>query len=400
MGNIQAWATALVGIVVAAVALRLNRTGLVDRAVLLLLVGMMGATTLSMIVGEGVHDSGMILYPTVIVLGSLLLEPRTNRMLVALVLASVTLVWWLSSTGRIAPALAHMTDVTDLVAIVVVLLVQVVAVGLLSRGLYDSLREARRENAERRAAEEQVRRLNLELERRVEQRTAELAAANADLESFSYSVSHDLRAPLRVANSYASILREEFAAEWAPAARDLLERLLASNVRMSSLIDELLRFSRLGRRELNRREVDMEATVRKVIEEAAADAPGRDIKWVVGKLPAASADPGLIEQVFTNLIGNAVKYSGGEEQARIEIGYDDDGGRPSYFVRDNGVGFDMERAGRLFGVFERLHSDADFEGNGIGLAIAHRILARHGGRIWASAEPGQGATFRFDLPGE
>lgn len=396
--NQQAFWTSLTGLMVGGTSFLLNHLRRVDAAVQLLLVGMLIAVSVSMMAGHGIHDSGMILYPTVVVLGSLLLGPVAYRVLVSLVVASVFLIWWLGSTGRIAPEFRELTDISDLAAIVVVLALQAVAVNVLARGLFGSLREARRENVERRAAEEEVRRLNLDLERRVEARTAELAAANEDLESFAYSVSHDLRAPLRVAANYASILHEEHSGDWDPAARHLLDRIRLSNTRMNVLIDELLRFSRLGRESIGKTTVDMDMVARHAIDTLVAAAPARDVEWVLGGLPPAQADPVLIEQVFVNLLGNALKYTSKRERARIEVGFDEADGEPSYFVKDDGAGFDMRHVDRLFGVFERLHHAEEFEGNGIGLATAQRILHKHGGRIWALAEPDKGATFRFQLP--
>jgi signal transduction histidine kinase len=396
--NRQAFWTSLTGLVVGGGSFLLHHLRRVDAAVQLLLVGMLLAVSVSMMAGHGIHDSGMILYPTIIVLGSLLLRPVAYRVLVSLVVVSVVSIWWLGLTGRIAPEFRELTDVADLAAIVVVLALQAVAVNVLARGLFGSLREARRENVERRAAEEEVRRLNLDLERRVAARTAELAAANEDLESFSYSVSHDLRAPLRVAGNYASILHDEYSKDWDPAARHLLDRIRLSNTRMNVLIDELLRFSRLGRKSIVKTPVDMDAVVRHAIDTLVTAAPERDVEWVLGRLPVAMAEPVLIEQVFTNLLGNALKYTSKRERARIEVGFDEAGGEPSYFVKDDGAGFDMRHVDRLFGVFERLHHAEEFEGNGIGLATAQRILHKHGGRIWALAEPDKGATFRFQLP--
>ena len=397
-GNGQTFWTCLAGLVVAGIAYRLDRGGDVDAAVFVLLLGLLGAVTTTMSVGGGIHDTGMILYPMIIAIGSLLLQPRAYRLLVALVIASVVGVWWLSWSGRVAPEFRWYTDISDLFAVTTVLIVQAIAVDLMAQGLFRSLRQARRENAERRVAEEEVRLLNAELERRVETRTTELAAVNEELESFSYSVSHDLRTPLRVASSYAEILDQEFASEWDPDARRLLERILASNSRMNVLIEELLRFSHLGRRQIVKQHVYMQAVARGVIDLLTAGAPERNVEWVVGKLPPAWADPLLIEQVYSNLIGNALKYTGKRERARIEVGFDEDGGLPSYFVRDDGVGFDMRHAKRLFAVFERFHREDEFEGSGIGLATAQRILVKHGGRIWAESEPGKGATFRFQLP--
>lgn len=256
--------------------------------------------------------------------------------------------------------------------------------------------QARREQHTR-AAAEKVRRLNVELEQRVETRTAELAAANKDLEAFAYSVSHDLRAPLRVASSYAAMLKNEFASGWDPAAQELLARIVASNSRMNVLIEELLRLAHLGRKEIVKQAVDMTQIARGVVASLRAEAPDRVIEWTIGDLPPAWGDPVLIEQVFANLVGNAVKYTGTRERARIEIGCGGDG-HHTYFVRDDGVGFDMSKAHRLFQVFERLHYADEFDGNGIGLAMVERIVTKHGGTVRAESAVGQGATFRFHLP--
>jgi PAS domain S-box-containing protein len=245
----------------------------------------------------------------------------------------------------------------------------------------------------RRQAEQEVHLLNTELEQRVRERTAQLEAANRELEAFSYSVSHDLRAPLRSINSFTKILRDDFSADLNPIGRGFLDRVIDSSRKMNQLIDELLDFSRVNRKEISRRIVDMNDLVREVIESLATESSDRVIAWSVSDLPPLEADPTLMRQVFVNLISNAIKYTRKRDRAEIEIGCADG----AYFVRDNGAGFDMQYADKLFGVFQRLHRDDEFEGVGIGLAIIQRIIQRHGGQVWAEAKPDEGAVFYFTL---
>lgn len=226
---------------------------------------------------------------------------------------------------------------------------------------------------------------------------AQLEASNRELESFSYSVSHDLRAPLRAINGFSKILAEDFSQELSPMARGFLEKISASGAKMAQLIDELLNFSRIGRKPLNRQDVDLTALVKAVIETLAAETTGRQIEWRLMELPPANGDSALLQVVYTNLLGNAVKYSRHRSEAVIEIGSLMQDEELVYFVRDNGAGFDMQFADKLFGVFQRLHRDDEFEGTGIGLATVKRIVEKHGGRIWAEAAVDQGATFYFSL---
>jgi len=250
----------------------------------------------------------------------------------------------------------------------------------------------------RRAAEDEVARLNAELEERVAERTAELQVAVRELEAFSYSVSHDLRAPLRALDGFSQALIEDHGKALPEDGRRYLGIIRETAQKMGRLIDDLLDFARLGRQPLTRRPVDHDKLVRHVWDSLAAQREGRAITFCVGTLPPSEGDPALLRQVWINLLANAVKYSRRCEQAVVEVGsVVGDDGRIEYFVRDNGAGFDMRYAHKLFGVFERLHRAEEFEGTGVGLAIVQRIVTRHGGSVRAEGEPGRGATFRFTL---
>jgi len=242
---------------------------------------------------------------------------------------------------------------------------------------------------------ERVRAHAAELESKVRSRTAELEAANHELESFSYSVSHDLRAPLRAIDGYARMLDEDYAERLDAEGRRLIAVVRSNAKKMGQLIDDLLGFSRLGRQELLKRPVDMSALVKEVVQELD---PGRAAHIELGELPAAAADRALLKQAWLNLVGNALKYSAKRADPRIELGARREAHESVYWVRDNGVGFDMRYAEKLFGVFQRLHTSAEFPGTGVGLAIVQRVVNRHGGRVWAEGRPGEGATFFFSLP--
>jgi signal transduction histidine kinase len=281
--------------------------------------------------------------------------------------------------GRLAYIIHHVEDVTEFVRLKRL------------NNERDKATDELRSRAERMEAEVYARAQEVaEASRRLEE-------ANAELESFSYSVSHDLRAPLRAINGFSQALLEDYGSTLPPDGQSLLARMRENTKRMGQLIDDLLVFSRLGRKPLEMGPVDMAALAEAVVQEVRHADQGRNVEVIVGHLPTAMGDAGLLRQAVSNLVANAFKFTRPRARARIEIGSQADGDETVYYVRDNGAGFDMKYATKLFGVFQRLHRESDFEGTGVGLALVQRIVHRHGGRVWAEAQVDQGATFYFTL---
>ncbi len=255
-----------------------------------------------------------------------------------------------------------------------------------------------RDITERKHAERELERYRVHLEDLVEERTAELTGANQELEKFSYSVSHDLRAPLRHMSGFVELLKRRLGDHPDAVSRDYMNMISEASKKMGTLIDDLLNFSRLGHAQMQKRKVDLHALVKAVVQEVQEELKERKIMWEIEELPEVLGDQPLLRLVIVNLVSNAVKFTSTRTQAEIKIRCKDEGDKFIFSVTDNGVGFDMKFVNKLFGVFQRLHSQNEFEGTGIGLANIQRIISRHGGRVWAEGAVGQGAAFYFTLP--
>jgi signal transduction histidine kinase len=309
-------------------------------------------------------------------------------------LIEATIFWWpayrLSGAAKLFTALVSWATV--------LVLIPVLPRALALPGLAKINGELEREVRARRAAEAEVKTLNTDLEARVAERTRQLTEANREMEDFTYAVAHDLRAPLRHLHGFSTLLLEDPQTQRGDRLGHYSERIAIGALRMGALVDDLLAFARTGQTVTRLQRIDVNPLVAEVLEELTPSTAGRRIDWQIGALPAVLADPALLRTVWMNLLSNAIKFTAQRPAARIEVGTQPAAaGEAALYVRDNGVGFEMQYADQLFGVFRRLHRDEEFAGTGIGLATVRRIVERHGGRVWAEGRVDAGATVYFTL---
>jgi len=369
---------------------KLSLAGMVSLLSLLFFIG------LQMFHYQGIHDVVVLLYPLLFIIASLLLRGWKYYTVIALSFISLIRIGWLEMDGTLkSPVITvyfqNGSILAELISIIIILLVGATGIHLIIQNMLTNLSQAQ-------INEKALQEANRTLDLRVQERTNELQEANQELEAFAYSVSHDLRAPLRAISSFSRILSEDFQSYLSLEIHDYLQRMNASAIRMDNLITHLLEFSRLSRQPLHKTFIDLNILVKQVVEDLQPVIMNKMAKISISPLPPCLGDQSLIRLVLTNLMSNAFKYSRFQQAPEIKVGYQLTGKQTTYYVSDNGIGFDMKYVKKLFGVFQRLHTHDEFEGTGIGLAIVHRIIHRHGGEVWAEGKVGEGATFYFTLP--
>ena len=393
-GQVVRAATALVFLMVGVGAWIMLARGRVRVAVWLLFIGVWLVLTAAAYFNNGVRSTAIVFYPLVITLAGWMVSTRA-AMWCALATSAVTFGLVLGELQGLLPDSPPLTPVLRWVMLSFVFVFSAFLIGYFVGNYRMRLAEVSRLGRELAQRNDEVSRLNVTLEERVRERTAQLQAVNQELENFSYTLSHDLRTPLRSMVGFSGLLAESAGAKLDDESRGYLRRIAASGTRMSRLVDGVLEYTRLTRIEMVLRQVDLDAIVAETVEELGMRRP--DIEWVTGRLGMVRADPVMIRMIFRHLIDNALKFASGERRLRIEIGAESVDGVRWFFVRDNGIGFDMKHAEHLFSLFTRLHNDPEIDSTGAGLAIVKRLVERHGGAIHAEAAPGQGATFRFHL---
>ncbi len=372
--------------------LLMNHRGRTRLAGVLLMVEIWLLATVLALTPSGIHAPVVLAFIVNVLIAGLLFGGR-GGVIVSIIFGLTALgIALLETTGLLPASRGTQTTLSIWANVAMCLEFIVIFQFLANRSIKTALRQARE-------AETAIRQSRDELEARVQERTAELRKVNKELDAFSFSVSHDLRRPLRAVAGFTEILMSEHARELHGETLELLAGIKDGTLRMNQLIDDLLNLSRIDRQPLVPRTVNLTALARKTIDELRAEQQDRKMDIRVADLPDCMGDPALLRQVFVNLLSNAMKFTGNRPVALIEVGFKtEEGAQTIYFVRDNGAGFDMQYADKLFGVFQRMHSSEQFAGTGVGLSIVQRIIHRHGGKIWAEAAVDQGATFYFTLP--
>ena len=373
------------------ICLVINRSGHFRAAAILLLLSLWATVSHMALTAGGIDSVSVIIYLPIIVTAGLLLGGRWGIMTAGLCM--------LTALGMALLDMRGMLPVRQVIHTPLTLWMGYTCSGVLIAIMqYMAMRQSQIANDQMMDAKNELRILNGSLEKKVAERTAELHDANKELETFNYSVSHDLQAPLRLVNGFAKVLLKDYWDRLDDTGRHSLQVITTNTVRMSQLVRDLLEFSKSGKALLTKEEVDMKGIVLTIIDEVRMGHEPFTAEMVLHDLSTSSSDAHLIKQVWANLILNAVKFSATRPLPVIEIGYHTQEGHHVYYVRDNGVGFDMDESAKLFNPFQRLHNRDTFEGSGVGLATTHRIITRHGGKIWAEAKVDQGATFYFSLP--